>query len=103
HACVVMDEALPHHIGPEAARFVQAVFLLHDPDEIRSRVAADGFHDVEVQADIKTLRLPSPTEFLSQYVQSTPLGSLVARVDDDRRAALERDRLRPAADPRGRG
>jgi ubiquinone/menaquinone biosynthesis C-methylase UbiE len=87
----IMDEALARHIGPEAAGFVRAVFSLHDPGEIRSLFAAAGFHDVEVQPRTKTLRFPSPTEFLWQYVQSTPLVAMVAQVDDERRTALERD------------
>jgi ubiquinone/menaquinone biosynthesis C-methylase UbiE len=87
----IVDEALERHIGPEAAGFVRMVFSLHDPDEIRNLINGAGFHDVDVQPGTKTLRLPPPEDFLWQYVQSTPLAAMVAQVDDQSRAALERD------------
>jgi ubiquinone/menaquinone biosynthesis C-methylase UbiE len=87
----IMDQALARHIGPDAAGFVQAVFALHDPGEIRSLIGGAGFHDIHVEPGTKTLRFPSPAAFLWQYVHSTPLISMVTRVDDDRRAALEHD------------
>lgn len=85
------DEAFARHIGPEAAGFVGAVFSLHDRAEIHDLITGAGFHDVAVQPDITTLRLPPPEEFLWQYVHSTPLAGLVAQADDESRAALERD------------
>jgi hypothetical protein len=44
-----------------------------------------------IHSNTKTLRLPTPEEFLWQYVQSSPLGNAVAQVDDESRAALKRD------------
>lgn len=87
----IMGDALAHHIGSEAAGFVNHVFSLHDAAEIQALVSGAGFHDVSVQSDTKRLRLPAPEEFLWQYVYSTPLAGSVARVDDERRASLERD------------
>ena len=37
------------------------------------------------------LTLPAPADFLWQYVHSTPLVASVAGLNEDRRAALERD------------
>jgi SAM-dependent methyltransferase len=87
----VLGEALASHIGPEAAGFVNHVFSLHDEAEIQSLVGGAGFRDISAQADIKTLRLPAPEEFLWQYVHSTPLANAVAQVDDQRRGSLERE------------
>ncbi len=87
----IMGEALARHIGAEAAGFVDHVFSLHDAAEIQNLVSGAGFHDVSVQSDTKTLRLPAPEEFLWQYVHSTPLAGAVAQVDDERRGSLERD------------
>jgi ubiquinone/menaquinone biosynthesis C-methylase UbiE len=87
----ILDEALERHIGAEAAGFVRMVFSLHDPDEIRSLIIGAGFHDVNVQRKTKTLHLPLPEDFLWQYVQSSPLAAVVAKVDDQSRAALGRD------------
>ncbi len=88
---VVLAEALARHVGGEAAGFVNRVFSLHDTAVIRDLVAGAGFRDVAVRADTKSLRLPPPEEFLWQYVRSTPLAGAVARVDEERRASLERD------------
>ncbi len=87
----IMGEALERHIGVEAARFVYQVFSLHDTTEMQNLLSGAGFHDVTVQSDTKSLRLPAPEAFLWQYVHSTPLAGAVAQVDDDRRGLLERD------------
>ncbi len=87
----IMGEALERHLGAESAGFVNLVFSLHDTAEIQNLVSGSGFHDVSVQSDTKSLRLPAPKEFLWQYVHSTPLAGAVAQLDDDRRSSLERD------------
>jgi hypothetical protein len=86
-----MAEALARHIGAEAAGFVNHVFSLHDTAELQNLINGAGFRDASAQSDTKSLRLPAPEEFLWQYVHSTPLAGAVARVDDESRAALERD------------
>lgn len=87
----IMGEALARHVGAEATGFVDHVFSLHDTAEIHDLLSSAGFHDVSVQTDIKSLRLPAPEEFLWQYVHSTPLAGAVAPVDDGHRGSLERD------------
>jgi hypothetical protein len=47
--------------------------------------------DAAVHRRAYELRLPSPTDFLWQYVWSTPLAAAVAELDDAQRAASERD------------
>lgn len=88
---VAMAEALAHHVGSEAAEFVQLVFSLHNAAELQELMIGAGFRDISVQADIKSLRLPSPEAFLWQYVRSTPLVAAVAQVDEERRGLLERE------------
>ncbi len=88
---MVLAEALAEHINPQISRFAHAVFSLHDPDELRELVSGAGFADVAIQTDARTLPLPTPREFLWQYVHSTPLADAVTQADDARRAALERD------------
>jgi len=87
----IMGEALARHLGRDAAGFVHVVFSLHDTAEIERLVTGAGFRDVTVEADTTTLRLPPPEDFLWQYVYSTPLAGTVAQMDDERRAAVERD------------
>jgi ubiquinone/menaquinone biosynthesis C-methylase UbiE len=87
----IMADSLAHHIGPESASFVHAVFSLHDPDDLRNLATQAGFEDVEVRSAVTPLELPPPTEFLWQYVWSTPLAAAVAQADEEDRAALENE------------
>jgi len=87
----VLEAALGRHVGPEAAAFVQAVFSLHDPTELSDLLTAAGFAAVEAWPIAKTLPLPAPDDFLWQYVHSTPLAGPAAGMEDERRAALERE------------
>jgi ubiquinone/menaquinone biosynthesis C-methylase UbiE len=88
---VIMGEALARHVAAEAAGFVNHVFSLHDTAELQKLISDAGFGDVSAQSDTKPLRLPEPKEFLWQYVHCTPLAGIVAQVDDERRASLERE------------
>ncbi len=83
-----MAGALAHHITPDLADFVRSVFWLRDPSELDGLLRSAGFHDVTVQTTTKTLRLPSPAEFLWQYIHATPMAVLVADADDGRRDKL---------------
>ena len=87
----VMGESLARHIGAEAEGFVAHVFSLHDKAELQKLIEGAGFKKVSVQADTKTLRLPTPEEFLWGYVHSTPLAGALAKLDEETRGSLERD------------
>lgn len=86
----VMEDAFARHI-PAGAGFVRIVFSLNDSGAIDRLFRSAGFDDVTVRTHKKVLNLPSPREFLWQYIQSTPLSGLVAESDGDALAALERD------------
>ena len=87
----ILAEALARHIGPQAAAFAERVFCLHDVDQLSALLEGAGFRNVHAEARPRTLRLPAPTEFLWQYVSSTPLFEAVTRAGDDRCVALEED------------
>jgi ubiquinone/menaquinone biosynthesis C-methylase UbiE len=87
----IMADGLAHHVGPESASFVNAVFSLHDPHELHSLATQAGFQNVDVRSTQTALTLPSPAEFLWQYVWSTPLAMVVAQVAEERRAAFEQE------------
>jgi ubiquinone/menaquinone biosynthesis C-methylase UbiE len=87
----VLAKAMERHISSLAAGFVTHVFSLHDTTEIQKLLSAADFRDIAVQADHKMLTLPPPREFLWQYVHSTPLAGMVAKVDEEALAALERE------------
>jgi ubiquinone/menaquinone biosynthesis C-methylase UbiE len=86
-----LADGLARHVGPESAAFVHAVFSLHDPDDLRDVAAQAGFEGVEIRSSEIQLDFPPPAEFLWQYVWSTPLAAAVARVDEERRVALENE------------
>jgi ubiquinone/menaquinone biosynthesis C-methylase UbiE len=94
----IMEGALARHLSPEAAGFLKAVFSLHDPGDIQDLLTAGEFRDVGVQTTTVPLRLPTPGDFLWQYLHSTPLADAVRQLDDDRLAALEQDVVEKARD-----
>lgn len=87
----ILEEALRDHVTPETARFVSMVFSLHDTRELEGLLGEAGFDDILVRRRTKSLRLPPPTQFLWQYVWSTPLATALAGLDERDRASLERD------------
>jgi ubiquinone/menaquinone biosynthesis C-methylase UbiE len=89
----VFEEALARHL-PAGAMFVSAVFSLNDSVQIEQLFHDADFQEVVVRRYTHTLRLPSPREFMWQYIQATPLVSLVAEASDDLLGALERDVVR---------
>lgn len=54
--------------------FVDLVFSLHDTGDLQHLINDAGFREAAIHSDTKTLRLPTPEEFLWQCVQSTPTG-----------------------------
>lgn len=87
----VLDRAFERHGVSSAAAFVRLVFSLHDAAELERLFRSAGFREVDTRIDTKRPSLPSPQEFLWQYIQSTPLAGAMAELDDTRHAALERD------------
>jgi ubiquinone/menaquinone biosynthesis C-methylase UbiE len=84
-----IDRALTGHLGPGASMFVQAVFSVHDPDEVRGLLGHAGFDEIDVANSSLPLRLAPPAEFFWQYVHSTPLAAVVGDLDEEARASLE--------------
>jgi ubiquinone/menaquinone biosynthesis C-methylase UbiE len=87
----ILAEELERHVNADAAGFVRQVFSLHKTAEMQVLVSGAGFTDISIRASEKKLRLAAPAEFLWQYVQSTPLGGILATLDQERRVALTRD------------
>jgi hypothetical protein len=67
---------------------MQGPFALGSANDLRTLITGAGFRDVVLQPAAKTLRFPSPEEFVGRYVAATPLAAIVAKVSDDARAAL---------------
>lgn len=86
-----MADGLARHVSPGSAGFVNAVFSLHDADEVHALAEEAGFSRVAVRSEKTPLELGAPEAFLWSYVHSTPVAAEVATLDGDRRAALERE------------
>jgi ubiquinone/menaquinone biosynthesis C-methylase UbiE/pimeloyl-ACP methyl ester carboxylesterase len=86
-----MADGLARHVSPESALFVDAVFSLHDADELRVLMEDAGFSRVDVRSEETALELGTPGEFLWNYIQSTPIAAAAAKLTPDRRTALERE------------
>ena len=80
--------ALARHVSTEAAGIMRAPFGLAEAEQLRALVAAEGFRDIAIQSVAGTVRFPSISRFVQDYVRGSPLSSHVANVSDDTRAAL---------------
>lgn len=84
-----IEAVLRTHLGPEASRFIETVFSVHDPADVRSMLGEAGFTDIEVDYGPMLLRVAPPADFVWQYVNSTPLAAAAAHLDEGERVALE--------------
>ena len=87
----ILEQALARHVAPEVAAFMRQVFSLHDHRELHDLANSAGLRSVSVESRPLRIILPPPSEFLWQYVTSTPLAGPVGQIDDDARAGLEGD------------
>jgi hypothetical protein len=53
------------------------VFSMHDPADLDVMLRDGGFADVRSTVYTATLDLPSPAEFLWQYINLTPMAQVV--------------------------
>lgn len=86
-----LADAMGRHVSAQAAGFVKAVFSMHDDAELEALLGDAGFRDVDVHAEDRELSLPGASDFLWQYVGSTPLAGPVAGADQRARSALENE------------
>ncbi|MGH2755851.1 MAG: class I SAM-dependent methyltransferase [Actinomycetota bacterium] len=87
----VIDEVLTRYAGPEASKFVQVVFSVHDPEKVQAMLEAAGFKDVHAESRSLEFRMSPPADFFWQYVHGTPLAAVAAKMDPETRVLLERD------------
>jgi ubiquinone/menaquinone biosynthesis C-methylase UbiE len=88
---VVLEQAIVEHISADLGGFVRAVFSMHDPEELAGLLRAAGLRDVAAGVSTVRLLLPSPAEFLWQYINLTPMGPIVAQASEEARTAMERE------------
>lgn len=86
----LMEQAIVDHISPELGGFVRVVFSMHDPNAVAMLLRDVGLNDVSSTMSIASFQLPSPAEFLWQYINLSPMGPLVAQAPEAARSAMER-------------
>jgi ubiquinone/menaquinone biosynthesis C-methylase UbiE len=90
-ALEILADALARHIDRGAAPFVHTVFSLHEAEALRQLAREAGFEHVNVMKTTKPLKLPPASDFMWQYIHSTPLAEFVEKGNDEQRLALEED------------
>jgi ubiquinone/menaquinone biosynthesis C-methylase UbiE len=85
---VALAAALARHVSTEAADVMRAPFGFAEAEQLRALAAAEGFRDIAIQSVAGTVRFPSVSRFVQDYVRGSPLSGHVAKVSDDTRAAL---------------
>jgi SAM-dependent methyltransferase len=84
----VLEQALEHYAGSEAAKFMRSPFSLGDAQELRSLFRDAGFVHTTIRIGIGTVRFRSVDEFVSLYSKGTPLSTHVSRMDEDEFSAM---------------
>lgn len=85
---LAIAQALARHLGAAAAERFQAPFGFGEADALRAAITEAGFRDVDVRAVIVMRRLRSPEESIPGLLAGTPIGPLVAALDEVVRQAL---------------
>jgi ubiquinone/menaquinone biosynthesis C-methylase UbiE len=85
----LMEYAIVEHISPTLAGFVRVVFSMHEPSTLEALLRHGGFADVAASVYTATFDLPSPADFLWQYVNLTPMAPFVAAAPGSAQDAME--------------
>lgn len=86
----LMEQALVDHISADLGGFVRAVFSMHDPEELAALLRDAGLVDVTAATSTATLNVGAPADFLWQYINLTPMGSVVAHAPAAAQETMER-------------
>src|SRR6516162_378294 len=85
----VLAEALDRYLGPGASAVKRSEHSLSDPIYLHELVAGAGFREVTIEQVIQTIRFDSAQQYVRFQLSATPLASLVDRMDNVQRDALE--------------
>ena len=81
--------ALDRYLGFHASAVKHSEHSLSDPDHLHELVAGAGFREVMIEQVIQTIRFDSAQQYVHFQLSATPLASLVGRVANVQRNALE--------------
>jgi ubiquinone/menaquinone biosynthesis C-methylase UbiE len=80
--------ALGRRVSTEAGNIMCAPFALANGELLRAMVAEAGFRDITIESVEGSVRFPSVSRFVQDYVRGSPLAGHVAKVPDETRMAL---------------
>ncbi len=78
----------PRRVRGPAECFVRAPFSLGEAEKLRTLIAGAGFREITIRPVAGTVRFPSATRMVQDYVAGSPLAGHVAEVSDKARAAM---------------
>jgi hypothetical protein len=84
-----LERALVNCISADLGGFVSAVFSMRDPDGVTALLSGAGLRDPSSTVSMTRLSLPTPAEFLWQYIGLTPMAAFVERAPEAARSAME--------------
>ena len=67
---------------------MRAPFALADAEQLHALVATEGFRDITIEPVAGTVRFPSVSRYVQDYVRGSPLSGHVAKDSDKSRGAL---------------
>jgi SAM-dependent methyltransferase len=85
---IAIGEGLERQVDPDLARRFRLHRVVPDADTLHRMLVAAGFRDVEIRQRAMSVRLPPMDSFLLSNLSGTPLAEALARVSEERRAAL---------------
>lgn len=86
-----MHHALYPRVGSETAQTMRRAFAYDDAGQLRDLVAAAGFTSVEVEARVRSLRLPPLATFLGRHLAAIPVADDVIALGEEAVEEVIRD------------
>jgi ubiquinone/menaquinone biosynthesis C-methylase UbiE len=80
--------ALARNVSTEAAGIMRAPFALANAEHLRTMMADQRFAGITIESVAGSVRFPSVSRFVQEYVRGSPLAGHVAKVSDEARTAL---------------
>ena len=84
-----LADALDRYLGPGASAVKHSEHSLSDPVHLHGMVTGAGFREVTIEQVIQIIRFDSAQQYVRFQLSATPLASLVGRVVNVQRNALE--------------
>ena len=84
----ILQQALEHHAGSEAGKWMGSPFSLGNAQELRALLRGAGFSATSIRIGIGTVRFQSIEQFVSLYTSGTPLSAFVSKITDEAYSAM---------------